>query len=302
MSSATVEVGVSGDAGSGLIYLSHSSIQRLAGCEERYVRHLAQPESERELEAKPDYLKLGTLWGRLKAAYRGGRSWQAEWCKALNEVLPGAGYDVVGGELVEVPGWEAPDYFLKARRMMEAFVLVYGSEPEWISVGAEIPFDLPIPGIRGARVHGYIDNLERRGSPQGRDGELILVEEKTMRKWGPERRVWWDPQLLLYEWAAKQLLDVQGVLFDAASTFDYKPSKDAEHEDEASRLKDAERRFKRIKVPYNEVMIERNLDNVRRAAARAKALVKNPGLAVKNISFQCDRCPFKGDCLNPLGL
>lgn len=285
MSLASVEVGV-GDPGAGL-YFSASSMQRFTDCEERWLRYHALSQDERQQSAPSEAMLLGTLMHTLLGAWWAGREWEWVWVSELDDEIPdGAAYRLSDGGIIEVPGWEAPRHFLRARKIMEAWVEVHGRQAPWPLVSLELPFDLPLPGVRGVRVKGYIDGLVRQGSAGGRDGDLMLLEFKTMGRWGKERRVSWDPQLHLYLWAAKQLFDVQGVVYEAISTYDYKTGP-------------TERRFQRITLPYDERMVERAVSDVRRAAVRAKQLLSKPELAVRSVGERCDYCPFHRPCLTP---
>lgn len=279
MSTAT---GVGGDNAPGPsssapeFYLSATAINRFTRCENSWL--LKETETEHERLAKSDALRLGTLMHRLVGAWLSGRSWVTEWQEALNEE---PGWE---------PGFEAPEIFDRATWIMQRYVEHHGEQPEHPVIALELPFDLAVPGVPGVRVRGYLDGIVNRG-PSGRKPEPWLWEIKTMGRWGRENQVAWDPQLGLYLWAASQLFTIHGAVFDALNTYRYKP-KDGKDQP-------ADRSFKRIELPFDERMVARTLDDVKRVARRAKAVLKNPGLAVRSVGEACTYCEHRKRCLTP---
>lgn len=293
MSEATLEVG----GGSPGLRLSASQIEKFTTCEQRWLYTKTVPPEER-MFASTEALDLGNLMHRLMGAWWSGRNWKAEWLTALVEDLgEDVGYRLsASGNLLERKGgWEAPRYFLRAAPIMEAWTQVHGRspakdpDPEWSStslVALEVPFDIPVPGT-DARVRGFIDGVVSTPVDKVRVHDQVrLLEFKTMGRWGREDRVPFDPQLNLYLYAAKQMFDVQGAVFEAISTYDYKQG-------------GPERRFKRIELPYDQRLVDRTLDNIRRIAVRAAAVLEDPDLAVRNVGDSCHFCDFKQRCLTP---
>ncbi len=277
------------------LLLSVSQMEKFTSCEERWLRTKTSP---RRNFASTEAMDLGTLMHRLMGAWWSGRNWKAEWLAALvEEVGEKAGYALTrAGNIVERPGgWRAPNHFLRARPIMEAWVEVHGKAPAkdpdkaWSStslIGLEIPFDIPVPDV-DARVRGFIDGVVSTPVDKVRVHDQIrLLEFKTMGKWGREDRVPFDPQLNIYLHAAKQMFDVQGAVFEAISTYDYKQG-------------GPERRFKRIELEYDQRLVDRTMDNVRRIAVRAQQVLDNPDLAVRNVGDACTYCDFKRECLTP---
>lgn len=300
MSTATLEVGGGGDPAAPGLYLSASQLSKFTDCESRWVRD--KTAVDRIERAGSDATDLGTLLHTLQGAWWSGRSWRAEWILAVAEYV-GAGieevaYTVKDGEIAELDkGWTAPKVFLRALPIMAAWEEVHGThpskdpDPEWAGttlVALELPFDLPIPGVPGARVRGFIDGLVSRPVDKVRThDELRIVEWKSMGRWGREDQVPFDPQLHLYLWAAKQLLpNLTGAVFEAISTYAYKDGP-------------PDRRFKRIPLDYDARAIDLSMKNVTKVARRAKALLKNPGLAIRNVGGACTYCDHRMACLTP---
>ena len=273
MSTAALEVGGNTPG----LLLSASQVDRLASCEMRWLLDKTMPPGPES--AKSEALLLGTLMHRLMGAWWQGRPWQQEWDTALAEE---DGWE---------PGYEAPTVFNRAVKIMAAWVEVHGLTPPYPLVALELPFDLPVPGLKDVRIRAFIDGLvtvpaDGTRPDDRRKDTLRLLEFKTMGRWGRETMVPWDPQLHLYLWAARQLFNADGAIFEAISTYDYKTG-------------GAERRFKRIDLPYDERAVARTLDDVRTAAKRARLLLKTPALAVRNITKDCSWCPHFKQCLTP---
>lgn len=316
MSTATVEVAAGGLDAPGL-YLSASQITKFTTCEHKWLLSKTLPPEQRRF-AGSDATDLGTLMHTLMGAWWSGRDWHAEWIAAVAEYV-GVGIEDVA-YMLQVPsahdpawdevkphlsailereaGWTSPKTFLRALAIMDAWVAVHGEhpskdpDPEWSNtdlVALELPFDLPIPGVPGARVRGFLDGLVSTPVDKIRTHDTLrLLEFKTMGKWGRENQVPFDPQLNLYLWAARQLMgpSVEGAVFEAISTYDYKQG-------------GPERRFKRIPLEYDQRKVAMQMDNVKKVARRAKALLKNPALAIRNIGDACTYCDFRRQCLTP---
>lgn len=313
MPTATLEVGVGGESSD--LYFSVSQITKFTSCEERWLRTKTTPREEQHF-AKSDALDLGTLVHTLKAAWWSGKPWREAWVAAAIEAVGAVdiAWKVARGKLVELDkGWQVPTVFHRAIPIMEAWDRVHGvtpakdSNPHGVSpdgehvdlsnlslVATEMPFDLPIPGVPGTRIRGFLDGIVSQQVDDVRVHDVPwLVEEKTMGRWGRENQVAWDPQLHVYGWAARQMLGVRGAIFEAISTYDYKTP-----EGKGPEAVDG-KRFKRIALVFDDRQIERTMENVRRVARRAKQLIKNPGLAVRNAGDACTYCDFRRECLTP---
>lgn len=307
--SATLEVG--GDRSPGL-RLSVSQIQRFTSCENRWLlSRTPHPQT-----VKSEALILGTLMHSLLAAWRTGRSWQDQWIASLIEAVGDAdvGYEVRDGKIVERKGWEAPKVFLRAVPIMEAWVRVHGPNPakdpvteavalngETVSLagaamtGVELPFEMPVPGVKDAVIRGFIDAAVSVPAADGirvHDTNLI-VEDKTMGKWGRENQVPFDLQLNVYLKAARQMFKVEGAIFEAVSTYAYKPP-----EGEGIEAVDG-KRFKRLYLPYDPRLVDRTMEDVAKVARRMRLLLKNPGLAIRNVGDACTYCDYRKTCLTP---
>lgn len=270
MSGMTLEVG---DERPGL-RLSASQISKFGRCEMQWLFDKTSEQTDER--AKSEALLLGTLMHRLMGAWWQGRAWEDEFALSL----------------AEETGWEEgyapPKIYDRASKIMEAWVQVHGTKPPFTLIALELPFDLPVPGTKDVSIRGFIDGLVNVPAASGvRVHDTVrILEFKTMGRWGREDQVSWDPQLHLYLWAARRLFKADGVIFEAISTYDYKTG-------------DPDRRFKRIEVEYDERMVARTLDDVRRVAKRAKAVLKNPGLAVRSVGDQCKWCDHFKTCLTP---
>lgn len=282
------------------LYLSASQISKFTDCETKWVlgKTTQTPPS-----AGSDATDLGTLLHTLQGAWWSGRSWRAEWILAVAEYV-GVGVEDVAyrldeaGEIVATDkGWTAPKVFDRALPIMAAWEEVHGThpskdpDPEWAGtnlVALELPFDLPIPGVPGARVRGFIDGLVSRPVDKVRThDELRILEFKSMGRWGREKQVPFDPQLMLYLWAGKQLLpNLTGAVFEAISTYAYKGD-------------DPAQRFKRLTLDYDQRAIDLTMKNVAKVARRAKTLLKNPGLAIRSVGGACTYCDHRRSCLTP---
>ena len=266
-----------------MIYLSASGMDRFA-CENKWILdQFSRTEEEEpapaaeddgwvEVEESPDYFRLGTLWHRLTASWRAGKSWTAEWEAAL----------------AEEPGFSAsmsePRVFSKAYDLMARYVAFYG-EPPFPIIANELPFDLAVPGVSGVRVHGFLDGVGDAGTRK--KPKLWAWEDKTMGRWGKDKTAATSTQNLLYLWAVRHLFgQVEGLIFDAVSTYDYKNPEPGQP-------------FRRIEVPYDERAEARLVDDLQRVAKRAKILVQKPQLAVRAVGDACNWCPFTVECLTP---
>lgn len=293
MSTATLEVGANGSD----LYFSASSIQRFTDCEMRWLLRHNQPPEAREREAKTEALDLGTLMHRLVGAWDQGRSWEHEHLAALHD------------DPWWEPGFDPPRAFDRALKIMAAWVEVHGPRPERLLDTVELPFDLPIPGVKGARIRGFLDGLRSVPIDGNRTHDLRrIVEYKTMGRWGREGRVAWDPQLGIYLWAASQLVDVDGVEFEAISTYDYKqggPERRFKHivlaksVPEYRRTPAADGVPERIEIPLDWRTVERTVEDMKRVARRARQVLGNPGLAVRSVGEGCTYCEHHTECLTP---
>jgi hypothetical protein len=312
MSTAALEVGGSP---AGLLYFSASQFDTLTTCEQRWLYNKTLPRGN---FASSDAMDLGTLIHTLEGAWWGGKDWRRVWLKEAAEYMKVPQKDLAwrmtqgkAPRLVEAPkGWGVPTIFLRAKKIMEAWEEVHGVSPEQDEalealdardlretlpglagaelVALELPFDLPIPGVKDARVRGFMDGLVSIPAPNGVrvHATTKILEFKTMGRWGKEDRVWFDPQLLLYLWAARQLFGVESAVFEAISTYDYKDGP-------------ATKRFKRIELPYDQRAIDRLVDDLQRQAKRARQILKNPGLAIRNVGEACTYCDHQQACLRP---
>lgn len=255
------------------LLLSASQINKFTQCEMRWLFSKTRPQ---ENLAKSDALRLGTLMHSLLGAWWQGRPWQDEYDRCLAEE---PGWE---------PGYEPPDVYSRAVKIMAAWVEVHGLTPPYPLIALELPFDLPIPGVPGARIRGFLDGVVNVPSLDGirTHDRARILEFKTMGRWGREDQVPWDPQLHVYLWAANQLFGADGVIFEAVSTYDYKQG-------------GPERRFKRIELPYDERAVARTMDDVARVARRAKAVLQRPLLAVRSVGDQCKWCEHHIECLTP---
>lgn len=287
--SATGIVEVTGAAGT--LYLSASGLDRFSSCEMKWLLRQTEPPEHRDRLGKTDALDLGTLMHRLLGAWDTGRSWEREHLAALHD------------EPFWEPGFDPPVVFDRAKKIMEAWIEVRGERPERLLDATELPFDLPVPGVRGARVRGFFDGLRSIPVDGNRTHDLRrIVEYKTMGRWGRQDRVAWDPQLGLYLWAASQLFDVDGVEFEAVSTYDYKqggPERRFKHIVLAKSVTEPVRTDTRIEILLDWRMVERTVDDMKRVARRARQVLANPGLAVRSVGDQCSYCEHHRTCLTP---
>lgn len=307
MSTATLEVGGTTHGAPDLLYLSPSQLSKLTDCENKWVlgKTTQSPPS-----AGSDATDLGTLLHTLQGAWWSGRSWRAEWILAVAEYM-GVGIEKVAytidkaGEIQELSeGWTAPKVFNQALPIMAAWERVHGThpskdeDPQWAGtnlVALELPFDLPIPGVPNARIRGFIDGLVSTPIDHIRThDELRILEFKSMGRWGREKQVPFDPQLMIYLWAGKQMLpNLRGAVFEAISTHEYKAPEGKGIESVDSK------RFKRIPLDYDARAIDLTMKNVAKAARRGKTLLKNPGLAIRNVGGACTYCDHRRACLTP---
>jgi hypothetical protein len=257
----------------GPLLLSVSGLGRLTACEEKFLRTLDAGDDGQ----KSDALKLGTLMHELIQEDMLGRPWYAEWSRQLAEVM--TDFDGIGFEL------EPPKIFLTAEWLMRRYEEIYGGE-DLTTITVEVPFDLPLPGTDGAvRVRGYIDGLAL--SPRG----LVLVELKTMGKWGKADRAKWESQVPTYLWAARQLgLPVVGCIFRAVYTYRW-AAKDESHERPPADS------FKDVWVPWSQEQETKVLRDFRNAGRRGLHLIENPDEALRTVGEACGWCPWKRDCL-----
>lgn len=297
MSEATLEVGGQASAAPGL-RLSVSQIQRFTTCENRWLLHQTLPPEQKQF-AKSEALELGTLMHTLLAAWRSGRSWREAWLAALvEEVGPDHAYEIQRGEIQEKKtGWVAPRIYQRALPIMQDWERVHGRigaedpDPDLAGmtfVATELPFDLPVPGVQGVRIRGFIDGMISQPVDDVRAHDrLLIVEDKTMSRWGREDQVPFDLQLNVYLWAARQLNGrVDGAVFEAISTYAYKNGT-------------PEIRFKRLFLDYDERLVSRTMQDVARVARRMKAVMKNPNLVVRNVGDACTYCDYRRQCLTP---
>lgn len=299
------------------ILYSASQFVKLTGCEEQWVRMKGAEGPSLAATTAPMY--KGTLLHTLMGAWWSGRDWRIAWIIALAEHL-GVPHEEVGyeqhtlrGPIKERKGWEAPKFFLEVIPIMEAWEDLHGTHPDLDTapgavdgvdqrvpaeglpgaklVALELPFDLAIPGGRGDRVRGFLDGVVRFDDESGipTRARHKLLEFKSMGRWGKDARVAWEIQLWLYLWAANQLFGVEAAVFEAISTYDYKGG-------------DPARRFKRIEVRYDQRSVDRMLEDLRRMANRGRALLRNPGLAIRNTGEMCTYCDFHRECLRPWDL
>lgn len=281
-----------GSDGAGPLTLSASQLHRFATCETAWLldRQHRRPEGG----PKPDYFLLGDLVHDCRQAWGQGRPWLPLIHEALAVHEPGWTPDF------EIPGWVG-----KAQRIMYDWVLLNGDAPAEPLMSVELPFNLAIPGGRGARIRGFIDAIRRVPGDDGNPNHdsYRLVEIKTMGRWGRERRVAWSNDTWLYLWAARQLIpNVTGLDFEAISTYDYKPTEPKTKTPEtlaAARRADAEKRFRDVPVEWDERHADRMLDDLRRTAARGAQLLARPSLAVRSVGDSCDRCAHQVRCLRP---
>lgn len=268
------ELEAGGTDAPGLLHLSASGIGRLTSCEERWYLHQTTPASERNF-MKGVPLLLGTLMHSLLGAWYQGRSWQDEWALCLSQEI--------GWE----EGFEAPEHFYRAEAIMQDWVTLHGDKSPWPMLAVELPFELPVPGVPGVDVRGFIDGMVAIPVDDNRmHDRLMLLEFKTMGRWGRERQVPWDPQLHLYLWAARQMFPVQGVIFEAVSTYKYKdPS--------------PEKRFKRIELLYDQRLVDRAVDDLQRASRRGLEILSEPTKAVRSVGDACTWCDFRRRCHTP---
>lgn len=263
----------------GPIYLSATSAARAANCEMQYVlEKVRRPEVGGEV-AKSAALLLGSLVHLLLAAWYQGRDWKEAWLQALEDDPwwePGFGWDVI---------------YDRAAAIMEDWVAKHGEKPDVTMLAVELPFDIEVPGVAGVRVRGFLDGVVAEAVDDNRTHDkLSVLEFKTMGRWGRERLVPHDPQLLLYLWAARQMFPVTAARFDAVSTYKYKdPS--------------PEKRFKRLVLEHDQRKEDRMLADLQKVARRVKQLHKNPDLAIRNVGMDtCHKfggCDHMARCLEP---
>lgn len=244
------------------LHLSASGYERLGRCEAQWL--YARDDTEELVPGEP--LKLGKLMHRFVQEW-----WQT-------------GVWDVDAALAEHPAWrpgyELPAEFKRADALMGGYVAQYGAERaagDWRPEAIELEFDVPL--ALGVGLHGYLDGLFRR-----QDGTLWVWELKTMSRWNRMDRVPFEVQPQTYLYAARELgYPVVGVLWDAVSTYEYKDGIGPGS-------------FRRLELPYNPALVDWTMENYGRAAKRAKAIVKNPDLAVRSVGDACTWCPARPNC------
>jgi hypothetical protein len=260
------------------LYLSVSAKGRLASCERKFLYHINRERTG--VDDKGYGASLGTLLHHLIREAMFKRDWRPKWEELLTQE---PGWD---------PEWEEPEHFLHAQWLMGRWDEVHGDD-DLMAITAELYFDLPLPDFEPeVRIIGYIDGLDKapdRDPDLGRPHGLILDEIKSMGRWGKATRAAWEPQLPTYLWAARELgLPVTGALFRAIGTA---------HKRDAKKPAPARDSFRDIWVPYDQVQVDKVLDDYRRSAARALELIEHPDRAIRNPGESCTWCPFKKDCL-----
>lgn len=264
------------------LYLSASQIGRLTTCENQWVLGKIAPEKSTEGPVKSVPLLLGTLMHRLLGAWDTGRPWRDEWNEALQD-------DPFWEE-----GFEPDEYYQRAWDIMLDWETKNGPRPAVLALALELPFDLPVPGVPGVRIRGFMDGLravpnvlaDGTEDPNRTHDHLRIIEYKTMGRWGRERWVPYDPQLWTYLWALDHLVPVAGVDFEAVSTYAYKEPT-------------PEKRFKRIELEWDDDQIARIVGDLQTAGRRALELLEDPSRANKNIGDNCNWCAFQDACLRP---
>lgn len=267
--------GAGSDTGTGPLVLSASQLNRFATCETAWLLDRQHPRDEGG--PKPDYFLVGEGVHRCIQAWAVGRPWQPALDAALAEADPHWTAD-----------FEPPEWYAKVATIMEAWVRDRGAAPDTPWVAVELPFDLEIPGAGGARIRGFLDGMRRVPGPDANPNHDTrrVVEIKTMGRWGRERRAPFASDTWLYLWAARSLIPgVTGLDFEAISTY---PSKSADYE-----------RLRPLAIEYDPRFEARMLEDLRRTAKRASAIVKNPALAVRSVGEACDRCAHQQRCLRP---
>lgn len=254
--------------GPGPLLLSVSGLGRLTHCERKFLANRdVEDDGSRGFAAM-----LGTLIHQLAQEHLFRRDWVREWERQLM------------AEPFWTPEYEPPALFAKAHWLMERYETVYAQDP-LTGISAEVPFDLPLPGMEDVRIRGYIDGLA--SGPSG----LVLLELKSMGRWGKAERAGWEPQCHTYLWAARQLgLPVTGCIFRAIYTG---------HKHDAEKPVAAHKSFRDVWVPYDQHQIDLVLDDYRRAARRANHIIAHPEDAVRNVGEGCTYCPFKFGCILP---
>ena len=295
MSDATLEVG--GDAPG--LQLSVSQIQKFTTCENRWLLNRQLPEEQKQI-AKSEPLSLGTLMHSCLAAWRSGRSWREAWIAAVIEEVGSTevAYKVSRGKIVELAkGWQAPKWMHRALPIMDDWEKVHGRTGEQDKdpamagmqfVATELPFNIEVPGVPGARIRGFLDSMVAQPVDHIRvHDRMKVVEDKTMGRWGRENQVPFDLQLNVYLWAARQMNgNVDGAVFEAISTYDYKNGT-------------PEIRFKRLFLPYDQRLVDRTMHDVAAAARRMAEVLEDPERAVRNVGDACTYCDFRRVCLTP---
>jgi hypothetical protein len=285
--------------------LSVSQVTKFTGCENRWVLDATTPY---EGQAGSDATDLGNLLHTLQGAWWSGASWRLAWIEALQDYIgeDDVAYRIRGAEIEETgKGWKAPKAFLRALPIMRDWDEIHGvkprkdPDPEWAKtslVALELPFDLPIPGVPGARLRGFIDGVVSTPVDTKRTHDRIrLLEFKSMGRWGREKMVPFDPQLHLYLWAAKHLFpNLSGAVFEAISTYNYKTP-----DTKSGAREVAEKRFKRIPLDYNQEAVDLAVRNMVKVAKRSKFLLRRPGLAIRNVGSNCTYCNHQTECLHP---
>ena len=280
--------GAPAEEGSGLdeagpLKLSASQLYRFSVCEMAWLLDRQRVPTGNHEAARPDYFLIGDAVHAGIQAWGVGRPWR----------------DAVLAVLIEAEPWWSPEYeepawAQKALRIVASWVHVHGERPPVWWVATELPFDVEIPGAGGARVRGFLDGLTSQPHEDGipSHGEYRITEIKTMGRAGRAKRVPYANDTWLYLWAARcSIPAVTGLDFEAISTYDYKPTGDADA--------DAARPFSTVRVEWDERAAERMLTDLRRTAKRAAAITKNPHLAVRSVGDECGRCPHQIPCLRP---
>jgi len=149
-------------------------------------------------------------------------------------------------------------------------------------IGHELKFTVPIPGTQ-VSVLCYMDGLVLDSN-----GDMWVLERKTMRDWRRLNGIDVDPQVSLYVWAARASgLPVAGVLYDAIRTYRWKGDRPVDES------------FQSLWLARTQAQLDETVaDTV--AGVQRKALIASGMRPTRNIGMSCDVCDYRQHCWDSL--
>lgn len=184
-------------------------------------------------------------------------------------------------------------------------------------IGHELYFEHPVPGTN-VMLRAYVDGLGLDA-----DGQMWLVERKTMKDWQRLDLLEVDQQISLYIWLAQVIgLPVKGVIFDAIRTFRWKLEKPTLADIEADLIehglsgytkkglrelaKQLQEEDPGVERPaaesFHVAWLDRSPEHIAealadvQAGAQRRALLANGARPLRNLGRSCGWCDHKPAC------